>query len=65
MDPTAVKHKVAVVTGGGHGIGLCVTQEFRKIGVTVYVIDKNAGDWFVGDVGDQETLEAFVQYVME
>ncbi len=65
MDPAAVKHKVAVVTGGGHGIGSCVAQEFRKIGVTVYVIDKNEGDWFVGDVGDRNTLEAFVQYVME
>ncbi len=65
MDPAVIGHKVAVVTGGGHGIGLCVAEEFRKGGVTVYVIDKNPGDWFVGDVGDKETLEAFTQYVLE
>ena len=64
MDPAVIGHKVAVVTGGGHGIGLCVAEEFRKSGVTVYVIDKNPGDWFVGDVGDKETLEAFTQYVL-
>ena len=24
-----------------------------------YIIDINPGDWFVGDVGDKETLESF------
>ena len=64
MGSAAVDHKVAVVTGGGHGIGLCVAEEFRKIGVTVYVIDKAEGDHFVGDVGDKQVLEDFAAYVL-
>ena len=40
--------KVAVVTGGANGIEKCITEEFRKQGVKVYVIDKSAGDHYVG-----------------
>ena len=32
--------KTAVVTGGAHGIGRCIAEEFRKAGVRVFVIDK-------------------------
>ena len=31
--------KTAVVTGGAHGIGKCIADEFRKQGVKVYVIE--------------------------
>jgi NAD(P)-dependent dehydrogenase (short-subunit alcohol dehydrogenase family) len=60
MEPT---HKVAVVTGGAQGIGKAIVDAFRSQGVVVYVIDKQPGDWFVGDVSDKSTLEEFASFV--
>ena len=56
--------KTAVVTGGAHGIGKCIAEEFRKQGVKVYVIDKAAGDHYVGDLSDKAVLEDFAQKVI-
>ena len=58
------KDKVAIVTGGANGIGRCIADEFRKQGAVVYVIDKQDGDHFVGDVSKKEVLEAFVAEVL-
>ena len=58
------KDKVAIMTGGANGIGLCIADEFRKQGAIVYVIDKQDGDHFVGDVSKKEALEAFVAEVL-
>ena len=35
------ENKVAVVTGGAHGIGKAIADLFRSKGVSVYVIDKD------------------------
>ncbi len=58
------ENKVVVVTGGANGIGKCITEEFRKNGAFVYVIDKAEGDHFVGDIADQKTLEQFAECVL-
>ena len=59
------KGKVAIVTGGAQGIGLCVADEFRKAGADVYVIDIQEGPHYVGDISRKEILEAFAAYVLE
>ena len=58
------KDKVVIVTGGANGIGRCITEEFRKQGATVYVIDKQHGEHFVGDISRKEVLEDFASNVL-
>ncbi len=57
--------KVAVVTGGCHGIGLAVTRSFEREGAHVFVIDVDPAADFVGDVGRKEDLDAFAAYIRE
>ena len=56
--------KVVVVTGGAQGIGKCICEEFEREGAHVCVIDLQKNDYFVGDIADQSTLEAFVEKVI-
>ena len=56
--------KVIVITGGAGGIGKCIAEEFQKEGAHVCVIDSAPGDHYVGDIGNQATLEDFAQSVI-
>ena len=64
MQTDTFKDKVVVVTGGACGIGKCIADEFRSLGAIVYVIDKQAGEHFVGDVSRKEVLELFAAEVL-
>ena len=61
----AFEGKVAVITGGAHGIGKAIGDAFAREGAAIHIIDKQPGDWFVGDVSDKETLERFAESVVE
>ena len=56
--------KVAVITGGAHGIGQAIAEEFSAEGAKVCIIDLAPNAFFVGDIGDEQTLIAFAEKVI-
>ena len=56
--------KVVVITGGAGGIGKCIAEEFQKAGANVCIIDLADNDYFVGDIGEENTLHRFAEKVI-
>lgn len=56
--------KVVIVTGGAHGIGKCIAEEFEKAGAHVCVFDLLENAYFQGDLADKATLETFANKVI-
>lgn len=65
MNQQMFQDKVAVITGGAHGIGQCIAEEFEKQGAHAIVIDLREGAHYIGDLSKKETLEAFAAHVIQ
>ena len=57
-------NKIVVITGGARGIGRCIREQFEAAGATGCVIDVLDNYYFVGDLADKQSLEAFAAKVI-
>lgn len=65
-----MKHKIAVVTGGSSGIGLCTAQALRDAGCVVYALSRRGFSCdglrhICADVTDEAAVCAALQQIMD
>lgn len=65
MSDQSFENKVVVITGAASGIGKCMTRRFEEEGASVCIIDCSPNPYFIGDLADQNTLEAFARKVID
>lgn len=58
------ENKIAVITGGMHGIGKAIARRFSEEGATALIIDCTKGGYYQGDISKKDVLEAFVSKVI-
>ena len=69
-----LKNKIALVTGGGRGIGKAIVHQYSKEGATVIIADfdensgketaDSVGGYFVNvDISDEESVTSLFEYV--
>ncbi|MBS7391446.1 MAG: SDR family oxidoreductase, partial [Fibrobacter sp.] len=59
------QNKNVVVTGGAHGIGATIVNEFEKEGAQIAYIDIRENPCFVGDLSQKDVLEKFAEFVIQ
>lgn len=57
-------NRIAVITGGMHGIGKAIAERFSEEGAISLVIDCTEGGYYQGDLSKKEVLEAFAAKVI-
>ena len=58
------ENRIAVITGGMHGIGRSIAERFSEEGATALVIDRTEGGYYQGDISKKEVLEAFAAKII-
>ena len=69
-----LKNKIAIITGGGRGIGKAIAHQYCKEGATVIIAEFNeqngkkiadliSGHFFKADISDEESVASLFKYV--
>ncbi len=59
------KKQVVVITGGAQGIGKALVQSYTKQKASVCIFDKQNNPYFMGDLKNKSSIEAFVKKVID